>query len=64
MPRLSTPRILPAEQLLAANGVEHRRLDREGLSAAYPQIVFRDGESGFVETNSGALILKFSTPTG
>lgn len=41
---------------LAANGVEHRRMDRAGLAAAYPQIRFRDGESGFLETRSGALI--------
>lgn len=41
---------------LAANGVEHRRMDLAGLRAAYPQVVFRDGESGFLETRSGALI--------
>lgn len=41
---------------LAANGVDHRHLDLAALRAAYPQIVFRDGESGFVETQSGALI--------
>ncbi|HEY0646278.1 MAG TPA: FAD-dependent oxidoreductase [Phenylobacterium sp.] len=41
---------------LAANKVEHRRMDLAGLRAAYPQVVFRDGESGFVETKSGALI--------
>ena len=41
---------------LAANKVEHRRMDLAGLHAAYPQIVFRDGESGFLETRSGALI--------
>jgi len=41
---------------LARNGVDHRRLDLPALRAAYPQIVFRDGESGFVETQSGALI--------
>lgn len=41
---------------LAANKVEHRRMDLAGLRAAYPQIVFRDGESGFLETQSGALI--------
>lgn len=41
---------------LAANKVEHRRMDLAGLRAAYPQIVFRDGESGFLETKSGALI--------
>lgn len=41
---------------LAANGIEHRRFDLAGLRGAYPQVVFRDGESGFLETNSGALI--------
>jgi len=41
---------------LAANQAPHRRMDLAGLSAAYPQIVFREGESGFLETNSGALI--------
>jgi sarcosine oxidase len=41
---------------LASNKVEHRRMDLAGLRAAYPQIVFRDGESGFLETRSGALI--------
>ena len=41
---------------LAANKVDHRRMDLAGLRATYPQIVFRDGESGFLETGSGALI--------
>jgi glycine/D-amino acid oxidase-like deaminating enzyme len=41
---------------LEQNRVEHRRLDLAALRAAYPQIVFRDNESGFVETRSGALI--------
>jgi sarcosine oxidase len=41
---------------LAANKVEHRRMDLGALRAAYPQIVFREGESGFLETQSGALI--------
>jgi len=41
---------------LAANNAPHRRMDLAGLRAAYPQIVFRDGESGFLETQSGALI--------
>ncbi|MET0273151.1 MAG: FAD-dependent oxidoreductase [Phenylobacterium sp.] len=41
---------------LERNGVDHRRLDRAALAAAYPQIVFRDGETGFLETGSGALI--------
>lgn len=41
---------------LEANRVEHRRLDLAALSAAYPQVVFRSGEVGFLETQSGALI--------
>ncbi|MEO8113775.1 MAG: FAD-dependent oxidoreductase, partial [Phenylobacterium sp.] len=36
--------------------VEHRRLDLAGLRQAYPQIVFQAGETGFLETRSGALI--------
>jgi len=41
---------------LEQNRIEHRRLDLAALRAAYPQIVFRDSESGFLETRSGALI--------
>ena len=41
---------------LERNRVEHRRLDLAALHDAYPQIVFRDSESGFLETRSGALI--------
>ncbi|MGH6964278.1 MAG: FAD-dependent oxidoreductase [Phenylobacterium sp.] len=41
---------------LEQNRVEHRRLDLAALRGAYPQIVFRDGETGFLETHSGALI--------
>src|SRR6185369_5990642 len=41
---------------LEQNRVEHRRLDLAALRGAYPQIVFRDNESGFLETRSGALI--------
>ena len=41
---------------LEQNGVDHRRLDLSALRAAWPQIVFREGESGFLETHSGALI--------
>ena len=41
---------------LERNRVEHRRLDLATLRDAYPQIVFRDSESGFLETRSGALI--------
>jgi glycine/D-amino acid oxidase-like deaminating enzyme len=41
---------------LDAHRVAHRRLDLAALRAAYPQIVFRDGERGFLEAESGALI--------
>lgn len=41
---------------LTINKVQHTRFDLAGLRAAYPQVVFRDGESGFLETQSGALI--------
>jgi sarcosine oxidase len=41
---------------LEGSGLPHRRFDRQGLAAAYPQIVFRPGESGFLEQASGALI--------
>ena len=41
---------------LEQNKVEHRRLDLAALREAYPQVVFREGETGFLETGSGALI--------
>jgi glycine/D-amino acid oxidase-like deaminating enzyme len=41
---------------LEGSGLQHRRFDAAGLAAAYPQIVFRPGESGFLEQASGALI--------
>lgn len=41
---------------LEGRGLPHRRFDRAGLAAAWPQIVFRPGESGFLEETSGALI--------
>ncbi|MCR5880827.1 FAD-dependent oxidoreductase [Phenylobacterium sp. J367] len=41
---------------LLRHGVEHRAMDLADLGAAYPQIVFRAGESGFLETRTGALI--------
>lgn len=41
---------------LERRGLPHRRFDLQGLRAQYPQIAFRDGESGFLETTSGALI--------
>jgi len=41
---------------LATNGVAHHRLDLAGLRASYPQMRFHDGESGFLEDSSGALI--------
>jgi sarcosine oxidase len=41
---------------LAQHGEPHRRFDLAGLKAAYPQITFRAGESGFLEEHTGALI--------
>ena len=41
---------------LAQSKIAHRRFDMAGLRAAYPQIVFRAGESGFLERDTGALI--------
>ncbi|HEX5380520.1 MAG TPA: FAD-dependent oxidoreductase [Phenylobacterium sp.] len=41
---------------LERRGLPHRRFDLAGLAAAYPQIAFRAGESGFLEERSGALI--------
>ncbi|HET6971052.1 MAG TPA: FAD-dependent oxidoreductase [Phenylobacterium sp.] len=41
---------------LERSGLPHRRFDAAGLAAAWPQAVFRDGESGFLEERSGALI--------
>jgi sarcosine oxidase len=41
---------------LEASGLPHRRFDTAGLAAAWPQIVFQPGESGFLETGTGALI--------
>jgi sarcosine oxidase len=41
---------------LAARGLPHRRFDAQALAGAYPQIAFRPGETGFLETRSGALI--------
>jgi sarcosine oxidase len=41
---------------LETRGVQHRRFDLSGLRAAWPQIAFRAGESGFLEETTGALI--------
>jgi glycine/D-amino acid oxidase-like deaminating enzyme len=41
---------------LEQHGLARRRLDRADLAAAYPQMVFRADESGFLEERSGALI--------
>ena len=41
---------------LKANGIAHLAGDTAWLRARYPQIVFKDGESGFLEEASGALI--------
>ncbi|MEQ1929686.1 MAG: FAD-dependent oxidoreductase [Parvularculaceae bacterium] len=37
-------------------GVKHRRMDRAALSGAYPQMRFFDGEAGFLEEETGALV--------
>ena len=41
---------------LKANGVAHQAGDTAWLRRRYPQITFREGESGFLEDDSGALI--------
>jgi hypothetical protein len=41
---------------LRANGIAHETGDLAWLRDRFPQIAFRDGESGFVESDSGALI--------
>lgn len=41
---------------LKANGVLHKSLDRKALAKAYPQMRFFDGEAGFLEEETGALI--------
>jgi glycine/D-amino acid oxidase-like deaminating enzyme len=41
---------------LRANGIAHETGDLAWLRSRFPQIAFRDGESGFVESDSGALI--------
>jgi len=41
---------------LRANGVAHETGDLAWLRGRFPQIAFRDGERGFVENDSGALI--------
>ncbi|MFM8375018.1 MAG: FAD-dependent oxidoreductase, partial [Phenylobacterium sp.] len=41
---------------LQAQGVPHEAGDTAWLRRRYPQVVFRDGEGGFLETQSGALI--------
>ncbi len=41
---------------LETSGLPHKAFDRAGLAAAWPQAVFREGESGFLEQASGALI--------
>jgi glycine/D-amino acid oxidase-like deaminating enzyme len=38
------------------NGVKFRRLDRRGLEKSYPQMRFFDGEAGFLEEETGALV--------
>jgi sarcosine oxidase len=41
---------------LRANGIAHETGDLAWLRGRFPQIVFRDGESGFIESETGALI--------
>ncbi|HEX4847046.1 MAG TPA: FAD-dependent oxidoreductase [Novosphingobium sp.] len=41
---------------LKAHGIAHQAGDTAWLRARYPQITFKDGESGFLEEASGALI--------
>jgi len=41
---------------LREHGVAHEAGDRAWLAERFPQIVFRNGESGFLERDSGALI--------
>jgi len=41
---------------LRTNGIAHETGDLAWLRGRFPQIAFRDGESGFVECDSGALI--------
>ena len=41
---------------LRANGIAHETGDLAWLRSRFPQIAFRDGESGFVESEGGALI--------
>ena len=41
---------------LREHGVAHEAGDRAWLAKRFPQIAFRDGESGFLERDSGALI--------
>jgi sarcosine oxidase len=41
---------------LQDRGLAHEAFDRAGLTARFPQMTFRDGEAGFLETASGALI--------
>jgi len=41
---------------LRDRGLAHEAFDRAGLTARFPQMSFREGEAGFLETTSGALI--------
>src|SRR5688572_26333457 len=41
---------------LRANGIAHETGDLAWLRRRFPQIAFREGESGFVESDTGALI--------
>ncbi|MBY0421468.1 MAG: FAD-dependent oxidoreductase [Parvularculaceae bacterium] len=41
---------------LSAHSIAHRAMDARALGAAYPQMRFAEGEAGFVETETGALV--------
>lgn len=41
---------------LRANGIAHASMDRKGLAKSYPQMRFFEGEAGFLEEETGALM--------
>lgn len=42
--------------MLEAMGAAHQKFDRAGLAKAYPQMRFFDGEAGYLEAETGALV--------
>jgi glycine/D-amino acid oxidase-like deaminating enzyme len=42
--------------MLETMGAAHRKFDRAGLARAYPQMRFFEGEAGFLEEETGALV--------